>query len=216
MCDQTSNQYLCLSGALAYPPNQHHPVIVCAHIALYEAEPPAGALPTLEVARLDRERGVALPVALGAPLRRPFAFEAEALHAGAKEQPRRGPARDLFLNGRADLMPESRYYREVFVSVPIADVLVEGFIVLLFEAEDGLVVVDYKTDRVESVEQREASDRYAAQVGAYALAVQESLGRRVSEVVLVFLHAKREGSYKNIESLLTHVRRRAELAIAAL
>jgi len=44
-------------------------------------------------------------------------------------------------------MPESRYYRQVFVGAPIADVLVEGFIGLLFEADDGLVVVDYKTDR---------------------------------------------------------------------
>ena len=44
-------------------------------------------------------------------------------------------------------MPESRYYGEGFVDAPIADVLVETFIDLLFEADDDLVVVDYKTDR---------------------------------------------------------------------
>ena len=58
-----------------------------------------------------------------------------------------GVLRDLFLIWRADVMPESRYYRQVFVGAPIADVLVEGFIDLLFRAGDGLVVVDYKTDR---------------------------------------------------------------------
>ena len=39
-----------------------------------------------------------------------------------------------------------RYYREVFVSAPVEDVLLEGFIDLLFEDDAGLVIVDYKTD----------------------------------------------------------------------
>ena len=39
-----------------------------------------------------------------------------------------------------------RYYRGVFVSAPVEDVLLEGFIDLLFEDDAGLVIVDYKTD----------------------------------------------------------------------
>ena len=39
-----------------------------------------------------------------------------------------------------------RYYLEVFVSAPVEDVLLEGFIDLLFEDDAGLVIVDYKTD----------------------------------------------------------------------
>ena len=41
-----------------------------------------------------------------------------------------------------------RYWREVYVGVPLGDRLLEGFVDLLVEAPDGLEVVDYKTDRV--------------------------------------------------------------------
>mgnify|MGYP001108965658 FL=1 len=45
-----------------------------------------------------------------------------------------------------------RYFRELFVSAPINDALIEGFIDLLFEDENGLTIVDYKTDDVDSAE----------------------------------------------------------------
>ena len=36
------------------------------------------------------------------------------------------------------------YYREVYVGAPVGSMVVEGFVDLLFETEDGLVIVDYK------------------------------------------------------------------------
>jgi len=46
-----------------------------------------------------------------------------------------------------------RYHREVYVAAPEGPVLVEGFIDLVFETDEGLVVVDYKTDGVETPEE---------------------------------------------------------------
>ena len=74
-----------------------------------------------------------------------------------------------------------RYWRELAVVASVEGRLVEGYIDLAFEAEDGsLVVVDYKTDVVV------APDRYRLQVGAYAAALARATGRQVSEGWLVF------------------------------
>ncbi|MBI2877160.1 MAG: PD-(D/E)XK nuclease family protein [Candidatus Tectomicrobia bacterium] len=87
-----------------------------------------------------------------------------------------------------------RYYREVFVSTPLAEGLLEGFVDLLFKEDGGWVIADYKTDAVASPEElQDAQERYALQVGAYALAVQEVTGKPVREVVLVFLNCQRGG-----------------------
>ena len=40
-----------------------------------------------------------------------------------------------------------RHWRELFVAVPVGDGVLEGYVDLVVEDEDGLVVVDYKTDR---------------------------------------------------------------------
>jgi ATP-dependent exoDNAse (exonuclease V) beta subunit len=84
-----------------------------------------------------------------------------------------------------------RHWREVPVTVPVGlGGLLEGVVDLLLEDDDGLVVVDYKTDRIEGV--RGLSDAVAAyrlQVAAYALALESSTGRRVQRCVLVFVGA---------------------------
>jgi len=74
-----------------------------------------------------------------------------------------------------------RHWRELAVMAPIGDRLVEGYIDLAFEADDGrLVVVDYKTDVVV------APERYRLQIGAYAAALARATGREVGEGWLVF------------------------------
>jgi ATP-dependent exoDNAse (exonuclease V) beta subunit len=66
--------------------------------------------------------------------------------------------------------------------------LLEGFIDLLFEAPEGLVVVDYKTDAVRSeAEVAAALARYTPQGAAYAVALEEATGRTVAQVVFLFL-----------------------------
>ena len=85
-----------------------------------------------------------------------------------------------------------RVWREVPVAAPTGDGVLHGFIDLLFEEDDGLVIVDYKTDAVSAEETPEAVLRYRLQGGAYALALHEITGKHVKEVVFLYLHPRRE------------------------
>lgn len=81
----------------------------------------------------------------------------------------------------------NRYWREVFVSAPVGEILVEGYIDLLYEGPRGLVVVDYKTDSVEDDESIvAATERYRLQGAAYALALERTLGRPVADCKFLF------------------------------
>jgi ATP-dependent helicase/nuclease subunit A len=79
-----------------------------------------------------------------------------------------------------------RSMREVPISVIMEGKLVEGSIDLLLEEEDGLVVVDYKTDDLEegSIEERVAS--YRGQLELYARCLQKATGKPVKEAALLF------------------------------
>ena len=81
-----------------------------------------------------------------------------------------------------------RHWRELFVAVPVGDGVLEGFVDLVLEDGDDLVVVDYKTDRVDGPAERAlAAARYGPQVASYALALEAATGRVVRRCVLVFV-----------------------------
>ena len=61
-------------------------------------------------------------------------------------------------------------------------VLVQGIIDVYFEEEDGLVVLDYKTDRVR--ERRELVERYHGQLDYYARALEQATGKTVKEKII--------------------------------
>ncbi len=87
------------------------------------------------------------------------------------------------------LMAGPRVWREVFVAALVGDtgVVVEGFVDLLGDTLDGLVIVDYKTDAIESpVDLERRLPGYRRQVAAYALAVEQATARSVTAAVLVF------------------------------
>ena len=99
---------------------------------------------------------------------------------------------------------QANYYREVFVSAPLNGLLVEGFIDLLIDGPDGMVVVDYKTDTLDTARQVEdAAAQHALQMGLYAWAAQEVTGKPVREAVLLFLRPKAEHSFTNTEALMS-------------
>ena len=95
----------------------------------------------------------------------------------------------------------SRFWREAPVAIPVGDGVLEGFGDLMFEEDGGLVLVDYKTDAVDSVNIDEALSRYQLQGGAYALAVENATGIPVKEVVFLFLHANTARSLTDIPDL---------------
>ena len=64
--------------------------------------------------------------------------------------------------------------------------LVQGVIDLYFEEPDGLVIVDYKTDRVPKSKsgEEELKSRYAIQLEYYADALERLTGKPVKEKVI--------------------------------
>ena len=103
-----------------------------------------------------------------------------------------------------------RFWREIPVAVPVADGALEGFIDLLFEEDDGLVVVDYKTDSIEADRTQEAMRRYELQAGSYGLAVQKATGMKVKEIVFLFLRPSSEAVAANIQELAERAEIEAE------
>jgi ATP-dependent exoDNAse (exonuclease V) beta subunit len=86
-----------------------------------------------------------------------------------------------------------RYWREVPVAAVVDGVTLEGFVDLLVETLEGLVVVDYKTDQAPSDAELDAAmARYRIQGAAYALALEHALGAPVARCVFVF--ARRRGA----------------------
>ncbi len=68
--------------------------------------------------------------------------------------------------------------------------LVQGIIDAYFEEDGELVLVDYKTDHVEDVQ--ELVERYRVQMQYYAEALEKSTGKSVKEMVLYSLALKKE------------------------
>ena len=85
-----------------------------------------------------------------------------------------------------------RLWREVPVAAPVGDGFLHGFIDLLFEEPDGLVIVDYKTDSVREAEVEQAVARYRLQGGAYACAMSRATGKTVKEVRFLYLQPRRD------------------------
>lgn len=67
-------------------------------------------------------------------------------------------------------------------------VLIQGIIDVFFEEEDGLVLVDYKTDYVPEEPRETLLRRYAKQMELYSAAMKEVLGKPVKEVLLYSLY----------------------------
>ena len=61
-------------------------------------------------------------------------------------------------------------------------VLLHGIIDCYFEEEDGLVLIDYKTDRVRDKE--EIRRRYKIQLDMYKKAIEKATGKNVKEVYI--------------------------------
>ncbi len=104
----------------------------------------------------------------------------------------------------------ARHWRETYVAAPVGDVLIEGYIDLLYETPSGgLVIVDHKTDAVPDEATLEAkADRYRLQAATYALALGVSTGLAVEGAVLLFLDPDGATPHEivNLDVAMTEVR----------
>ena len=69
------------------------------------------------------------------------------------------------------------------------EVLLQGVVDCCIEEDGELVIIDYKTDRVSGATLEQRAEFYAAQLQAYARAMERITGKRVRECVLYFLAA---------------------------
>ena len=111
------------------------------------------------------------------------------------------------------------YWREMYVAAPLSDDLVlEGYVDLLYRTAEGLVVVDYKTDAVpDDATLAIKLARYRLQGATYALAVEEATGETVSRVVFAFLRedGATERDVADLRGAIDEVRRTAAGAASA-
>ena len=113
---------------------------------------------------------------------------------------------------------QNRYWRELHVACPIGQKIVEGYVDLVYETEQGLVVVDYKTDQVEPTEIDLKVDRYRLQGATYAAALEETTRQPVNKVVFAFLSPDSEAicaSLPDLREAIVDVRKVIELEGAA-
>ena len=103
-----------------------------------------------------------------------------------------------------------RYWREVPVAAAVGNGSLHGFIDLLFEEDGELVVVDYKTDSVSADEARDAVARYRLQGGAYAYSIGRVTGKRVKEVVFLYLQPRREETLEGLAEAVADAAATAE------
>ncbi|MCV7421388.1 UvrD-helicase domain-containing protein [Mycobacterium yunnanensis] len=86
------------------------------------------------------------------------------------------------------LAAAQRHWREVYVGVPWENGILEGYIDLLYESDEGLVIVDYKTDAWRTETELDAKvSLYSVQLQAYADAVRTAVDREVVGALLLFL-----------------------------
>ena len=60
--------------------------------------------------------------------------------------------------------------------------MIQGIVDAYFEEEDGIVLVDYKTDRVK--EENQLIRRYAIQLELYEKAIERMTGKKVKEKII--------------------------------
>ncbi len=72
--------------------------------------------------------------------------------------------------------------------------MLQGVVDCCYETEDGLVIVDFKTDRIERGEESARAETYRPQLEAYAHALEQVLAKPVVEKVLYFFSTGTEVS----------------------
>lgn len=84
------------------------------------------------------------------------------------------------------MFPASRVYPDSGETLSQEPILIQGVIDCLFEDSAGIVLLDYKTDRINKQQWVEAAERHRFQLELYAEAIQSVLGRKVNECHVFF------------------------------
>jgi len=84
------------------------------------------------------------------------------------------------------MLPAHKVYPDSGGAIADEPIMIQGVIDCLFEDERGLVLVDYKTDRIWQQNWKQQAERHRFQLELYAEAIGSVLGRKVSECYVFF------------------------------
>ncbi|NIK77385.1 ATP-dependent helicase/nuclease subunit A [Paenibacillus castaneae] len=84
------------------------------------------------------------------------------------------------------MFPASRVYPNSDESLSAEPILIQGVIDCLFEDSEGVVLLDYKTDRIYMGQWEAAAERHRFQLELYAEAIESVLGRKVDQCHVFF------------------------------
>jgi ATP-dependent exoDNAse (exonuclease V) beta subunit len=79
------------------------------------------------------------------------------------------------------------HWRETYAGTEIGDRVLEGYVDLLYRDDDGLVIVDYKTDAVPTGALDARAAFYRPQLAAYATMIAAATAEPVARCLLLFL-----------------------------
>jgi ATP-dependent helicase/nuclease subunit A len=85
-----------------------------------------------------------------------------------------------------------RAQREVAFAVQSGDITLEGFADMVIETDEGLEIVDWKTDQISPGELDARLEEYRLQAGLYVWGLESATGLAVSRVTYVFAALQRE------------------------
>ncbi len=122
-----------------------------------------------------------------------------------------GGVRAALASDAVTLARRHPHHKEMFVAAPVGASAVEGYIDLLVETPEGLVIVDYKTDTVRNVDEIDAKlARYGLQGATYAVALEAVTGLPVVDCRFVFCRASGaiERSVDDLRAVMEQVRAR--------
>ncbi|GIP35843.1 helicase-exonuclease AddAB subunit AddA [Paenibacillus sp. J2TS4] len=83
-------------------------------------------------------------------------------------------------------LPAREVYPKASPTVEGETILIQGVIDCLFEDEEGLVLLDYKTDAMRGRPPEELAERYSIQLGLYTRAIERIWQRELSHIYLYF------------------------------
>jgi len=87
-----------------------------------------------------------------------------------------------------------RALREVPFALEVDGAVLEGFVDLVIDGDDGMEIVDWKTDAITRDEVAERLREYELQAGLYVYGLEAATGRTVSRITYVFANAGVEAS----------------------
>jgi ATP-dependent helicase/nuclease subunit A len=150
------------------------------------------------------------PVDLDVHVRQQCAIEAIPEHEGVVAL----LARSALASEAVTLAVAHHHHKELFVAAPVGDRVIEGYVDLLVDTPQGLIVVDYKTDSARTEEAIDAKlATYELQGAAYAVAIETVTGRSVIDCRFVFCGTKGaiERSVSDLDTLKQQVREQLEV-----